>query len=155
MQLGSDRGARLLPPAGTAWLDMLEMTQLNDCPAASDGSAAFFDLTPPPFDTSLPTAKALNANSSGCCQAGWMAGVNFQKVCEGQAGWFWWYPNAGPVSVAYLLALCRLAVANHKDLAPVPVLQEGGGMNCPLLTLEVPQGTPTLSRTFASRAGVA
>ena len=22
------------------------MTQLNDCPAASDGSAAFFDLTP-------------------------------------------------------------------------------------------------------------
>ena len=74
------------------------MTQLNDCPAASDGSAAFFDLTPPPFDTSLPTAKALNANSSGCCQAGWMAGVSFQKICEGQAGWFWWYPNAGPVS---------------------------------------------------------
>ena len=77
---------------------MLEMTQVNDCPAASDGLAAFFDLTPPPFDTSLPTAKALNANSSGCCQAGWMAGVSFQKICEGQAGWFWWYPNAGPVS---------------------------------------------------------
>ena len=126
------------------------MTQVNDCPAASDGSAAFFDLTPPPFDTSLPTAKALNANSSGCCQAGWMAGVSFQKICEGQAGWFWWYPNAGPVSEAYLLALCRVAVANHKDLAPVPVLQDGGGMNCPLLAY-LYLGTPTLSREqFAS-----
>jgi hypothetical protein len=87
-----------LTTAGTAWLDMLDVHQLNDCPANDDNSAGFSGLTLPPFDNLLPTAKALNKNSSGCCEAGWIVGVDFQQLCEARSGngWFWFYPDTGP-----------------------------------------------------------
>eukprot|EP01052_Picozoa_sp_SAG31_P033001 SAG31_NODE_3677_length_3996_cov_5.686939_3_plen_451_part_00 len=88
-----------LTTPGVAWLDMLDVHQVNDCPTNADATSGFFDLQLPPFGASrVPTAAPLNRNASACCEAGWTAGVNFQQICEASnaSGWFWWYPNTGP-----------------------------------------------------------
>ena len=87
-----------LKTVGTAWLDKLDVHQLNNCPTNANSTAGFFGLQLAPFDKSIPTATPLNANASGCCEAGWMAGVDFQKLCEARhtEKWFWFYPDSGP-----------------------------------------------------------
>ena len=68
-----------LRTAGTAWLDALDLHQLNDCPADEAAGVGFDELRLPPFDAALPTAVPLNHNASrGCCEAGWVAGVDFK-----------------------------------------------------------------------------
>lgn len=81
-----------LETPGTAWLDVLVVKQLNDCP--SNGEFGFADLHVPPFAAASTAANL--TNTSGCCSAGWVAGEDFQGLCSGTPGWFWWYPNAGP-----------------------------------------------------------
>ena len=87
-----------LTTAGIAWLDMLDIHQINDCPANGNHTVGFHELQLSPFDATVPSAVALNENASGCCEAGWTAGVDFQALCEAHSsdGWFWWYPNTGP-----------------------------------------------------------
>jgi hypothetical protein len=83
---------------GIAWLDRLDVHQLNDCPSGGTGAASssFFDMALPPYD--WPQAQPLNGNTSRCCKAGWLLGVDFKAICEAHqdAGWVWWYPDGGP-----------------------------------------------------------
>ena len=102
-----------LASAGTAWLDKLDVHQVNDCPTngnSTNSTAGFSGLHLSPFDSSIPSAKALNSNSSGCCEAGW-TGVDFQAICESHQkdGWFWWYPNTGPYLCCKMLQMGGLA----------------------------------------------
>jgi hypothetical protein len=102
-----------LRSVGTAWLDSLDIHQVNDCPYSNTSGGknkkpfGFFNLQLSPFDKSSigKYAVAVNGNASGCCEAGW-TGADYEGLCTQTKGWFWW---------------CRL---RHKVSRPGPELIE-------------------------------